>query len=162
MSPLEYQWKAGAWHPMPYARKQAEHDFGEGEIARLERCEERSSPSHRQFFAYVNEVYENLPEAYEGRWPTADDMRRWLLTWSKFCTRQEFACASHAEAERWFRNLAGKYHRIELEGNTVIGYTAHSQDYATMGRRTFQESRDAVEAACARILGISGLSEAMK
>ena len=153
-APIEYIWGEGAWHPLPYYQARAEQEFGEGEVARLEHIEHRSQASHSQYFAWVQDVYDNLPEGYRGRWPTPDDLRYWILTFTKFCTRAEFVCSTHAEAVRWMRNLAGRYHRIEVEGNTFIGYTAISQSRRSMSKRAFQESKDAVATACAQILGI--------
>jgi hypothetical protein len=153
-TPLEYVWQSGAWHPLPYYRARAEHEHGEGEVARLERIEHRSQASHNQFFAWIQDIYNTLPEGYRGRWPTPDDLRYWILTYTKFCTREEFVCSSRAEAVRWARNLAGKYHRVEIEGNTLVGYTAVSQSRRSMSKRAFQESKDAVATACAQILGV--------
>ena len=153
-APIEYIWSNGCWTPLRYYQQRAAMEFGEGEVARLERIEQRSQASHNQYFAWVQDVFDHLPEGYRGRWPTPDDLRYWILTWTKFCTREEFTCATHAEAVRWARNLGGKYHRVEVEGNTVVGYAAISQSRRSMSKRAFQESRNAVETACAQILGV--------
>jgi hypothetical protein len=153
-SPIQYVWESGAWHPLNYYKRQAEREFGEGEIRRLEVVEQRSQASHNNYFARLHDVWNNLPTPYQNRWPTPDDMRKWILTHTRFCTREEFTCASHGEAARWMRNLTNKFHRVEIEGRTVIGYTAHSQSRKAMSKRAFQESRDAVDQACAQILGV--------
>lgn len=155
MTPIEYIWDDGCWRPStPYWQKQAQHQFGQGEIRFLDVVEQRSGASHRQFFAWINDVFENLPETYQGRWTTPDDLRKWILTFTKFATREEFSCPSRSEAVRWARNLGSKYDRLEIEGNTVVGYTAQSQSQRSMTKRAFQESKDAVASVCARLLGI--------
>lgn len=153
-APLEYVWQGGAWHPLPYYAKQAQLAFGEGEIARLERIEHRSVASHKAFFAWVQEAYENLPEGYRGRWVSPDDFRHWLLTFTKFCTRHECIMPSKAAANAMKKFLDGDYHRTVVEGNTFIGYKAMSQSYRSMSARAFQESREAFDTVAAQVLGI--------
>jgi hypothetical protein len=154
-APLLYCWQDGAWVPLPYYRKAAEQAFGEGEVRRLETIEERSQASHNQWFAWVSDIYHHhLPESEHGRWTSPEDLRHWILTWTRFCDKDEFTYPTKAEADRARANFGKKYHRVDVRDKTFLGYTAHSQSRRAMSKRAFQESKNACAEQLAKLLGV--------
>ena len=66
---------------VPIARyvNTAARQYHEGEEYPLVMLETRSRASHNQYFAAVNDGFDNLPERIAARWPTSEHLRKWLL-----------------------------------------------------------------------------------
>ena len=93
-----FVWRDGVF--VPDGERMArfcEEAFGEGEVAMFERHEERSSASHRHFFACLKEAWENLPESDE-RFPTPEALRHWALIRSGYCTENSIVCKDNEQA----------------------------------------------------------------
>ena len=143
--PIPCRFDGEAFAPLPrFARVVAEHYLA-GTIYHLTVEKERSPKSHRQFFAIINDVFENLPE-HETRWMTAEHMRKWALIKAGYADVATFPCASAAEALRWAPILAAAdtYSIVVPRGSVVTRYTAQSIAWASMGHKDFQACKDAV------------------
>lgn len=132
----------------PYGRfaREADAQFVIGERYRLTVVEERSAKSHAHYFACVSDAWANLPEQYEGRWPSSEHLRKWALAKAGYCDERTIVAASKAEAIRlaaFIRPMDG-YAIVTVSGLVVTVYTPRSQDLRSMDRKTFQESKDAV------------------
>jgi len=124
----------------------AKRQFADGETYTLQPAEERSMASHNQYFAALNDYYDNLPEKIEARWPSADHFRRWLLVETGWFDEKEFDMASekHATALRTFIRTEDRYARIGGSGSKVIVRRARSQSLVAMGKADFEASKKAV------------------
>ena len=111
---------------------------------------ERSAQSHRHYFASVNEAWKNLPEHLCEEFPTPDHLRRWALIRTGYC--DIIKVVGHRKS---MRRIEG-YSVIEVDDEgTMTIKTAHSQSYAAMGKKQFQESKDAVLGYLASLLETS-------
>lgn len=153
---INVQWDGQGLIPTRYSRPQAERQFQFGRTYRVEVVEFRSPESHKHFFACLNTAFDNLPEAHANRWRTPDELRKWCLCQTAFRDTQEFHAASHAEAIRLATHFAQmrEFSVCEIRDNMVLRHTPHSQDYAHMAAREFQQSKDAVLDVLANILGV--------
>jgi len=145
-APILYQWDGESMVPFGRFAREADAQFVVGERYRMAVVEDRSAVSHRHYFACVNDAWANLPEQYEGRWPTAEHLRKWALCKAGYCDERTIVTASKAEAQRvaaFIRPMDG-YAIVTVSGPVVTVYTARSQDTRSMDRKTFQESKDAV------------------
>jgi hypothetical protein len=90
---------------------------------------ERSSASHRHYFAAVYDAWLNLPEIDAERFPTADHLRKYALIRAGYCDTRELVCASKAEAVRVgaFMKPMDPYALVAISGAVVRVYTAKSQ-----------------------------------
>jgi|SRR5215831_20560315 len=156
-APLLAKWDGEVFRPMPYFRRQVVEQFKPGEIYRLIEHGDRSAESHRHFFACVHEAWNNLREDDADRFPSADHLRKWALTFTPFCDIRSYRAASHSEALRVAKMMTEgeQYVRCEVEDKQVTIYTPHSQAYASMNNRAFQQSKSAVLDVLARKLGVS-------
>ena len=131
--------------------------LGVGEIVTLEVVEDRSSSSHRHFFAALNDGWQNLPEQAAQRFPTPEHLRKFLLIKTGFATSQTHACTSRAEALRTAK-LAGalaEFSVVTTDDATVTIWTAKSQSIRHMGKAEFTKSKQAVLDALDDMLGVA-------
>lgn len=143
--PIPARFMGGAWVPLPrFARVVAEH-YIENEIYHLVVEKTRSPKSHRQFFAIIGDVFDNLPE-HETRFLTAEHLRKHCLIKAGYADVATVLCASAAEALRWAPIIAAMdtYSIVVPRGSVVTRYTAQSIAWANMGHLDFQACKDAV------------------
>lgn len=133
----------------------ADKDFVVGEQYALVRHEDRSPATHRHFFACVNEAWKNLPEGMEDRFPNAESLRKYALIKAGYRDERSIVCASKAEALRVkaFVEPIDDFAIVLADGATVTVFTAKSQSQKAMGKKTFQESKDAVLRIIAELIG---------
>jgi len=154
--PIPCVFQEGAFQPLPNYRKVANASYGEGEVVSLVAHEDRSLASHGHYFASVSEAWKNLPEEQTERFPTADHLRKWALIKTGYRDERTFVCSSKAEATRVaaFVKPLDPYAVIIPRGAVVTAYTAKSQSMRAMGKKEFQESKEAVLGVLAEILHI--------
>lgn len=144
--PIMFRWDGEAMWPL--RPQYADRYFVIEETYPLSPWEERSMISHAHQFAFVAEAWKNLPEQYRDQpWAQSPThLRRYALIRCGFCNTQTYACGTKAEAERWARNLRpiDEYSVVTVEGTTVFRFTAESQSRRAMGRKRFQESKQAI------------------
>jgi hypothetical protein len=115
----------------------------------------RSRASHDHFFASVDEAWANLPEQFEGRWPTADHLRKWCLIHCGYRDERTLVASSKAEALRLasFVKPMDEFAVVHVMDAVVTVYTAKSQSMRAMGKSDFQRSKTDVLAMLADMLG---------
>ncbi len=95
-APILFQWTGEAMAPYGRFAREADAQFVIGERYRMTTVEERSAKSHAHYFACVTDAWANLPEEYEGRWPTADHLRKYALIKTGYRREETFAASSKA------------------------------------------------------------------
>lgn len=156
-SPLLVRWDGEAFHPAnQHWSKRADREYCVGEVYRMAPLEERSMRSHRQYFASINEAWQNLPEHLAERFPTADHLRKHALIRAGYRDEQSFACSSRAEALRIaaFIRPIDDYALVVVRDAVVIRYTAKSQSQRAMGKKDFGESKEAVLNVLSDMIGV--------
>lgn len=145
--PIPFQWTGEAMQPAKGFARLADKEFVIGEVYTLEEADaSRSQASHRHYFATVYDCWLNLPELDAERFPTAEHLRKYALIRAGYCDTREIVCASRAEAVRLgaFITPMDPYALVTVKDACVRVYTAKSQAPKAMGRKVFQESKDAV------------------
>lgn len=144
--PLWFTWDGEAM--IPRQPKRADVHYVVGENYPLAPWEDRSQASHNQQFAFIAEAWRNLPEQYRDEpWAQSPEhLRKFGLIKNGFCNTQTYPCGTKAEAERWASNLRplDEYSIVKVEGTTVFRFTAESQSRRAMGKKRFQESKQAL------------------
>lgn len=152
-------WTGEVFEPInPRFVRLANERYGKGEVLNLEHIEERSSASHRHYFACVNEAWKNLPEDKASEYPTAEHLRKRALIKAGFATMTDYVCSTKAEAVRWAQNLrkeADEYAVVLVSDSVVRVLKAQSQSQKAMGKERFQASKDAVLTAIADLIGVT-------
>ncbi len=156
MRTLTLAWDGEAFWPLSADRVLAKQTWGQGEIVAFSEAKDRSSPSHRHYFACLREAWVNLPEGYAERFATEEHLRKWALIHTGFCHARSIVCRTRAEA----RSIAAiirsndAYALVSIEGRTIWHLTAMSQSLEAMDHETFQASKRAVLELLSDILGI--------
>ena len=121
---------------------------------------ERSAASHAHYFACLNEAYGNLPELAAAEYPNVEALRKKALIRCGYADSQTFVCGSKAEAQRFvaFLQPIDEYSIVTSAGATVTRFTAKSQSYRAMGKKTFNESKQMVLDYVASLVGLSSKS----
>lgn len=147
--PLPFYWSDEAKAMVPLndgiARRCAKA-YGAGEIVNLVHVEDRSSASHRQYFASVNEGWQSLPEHLAERFPTAEHLRKWCLIRTGYSDSQTLVASSKAEAVKLaaFIRPIDEFSVVNVQGATVTRFTAKSQNMRAMGKTEFNDSKQKV------------------
>ena len=156
MRTLTLAWDGEAFWPLSQDRTLARATYGQGDIIAFAEAKDRSSPSHRHYFAALREAWVNLPEGYAERFATEEHLRKWALIHTGFARARSIVCRSRAEA----RSIAAivrsndAYALVSVEGRTIWHLTAMSQSLEAMDPATFQASKRAVLELLSDILGI--------
>lgn len=153
---------AGRWTAAnPHHRQRCEDAFGAGEVVTLSVVENgHSLPSHRHYFATINEGWRNLPEsaAFEPWAHSAETLRKHALIMTGWKNEPEiFALASRADAERFAARVRarwGDYALTAIRDNSVTVLTARSQSMKAMGRKDFERSKADVLSWIAGQIGV--------
>lgn len=152
-------WTGEVFEPInPRFVRLANERYGKGEVLNLEHIEERSSASHRHYFACVNEAWKNLPEDKASEYPTAEHLRKRALIKAGFATMTDYVCSTKAEAVRWAQNLrreADEYAVVLVSDSVVRVLKAQSQSQKAMGKERFQESKEKTLLMISEMIGVS-------
>jgi hypothetical protein len=142
--PLYFYWDGECM--VPRVRRAADQAYVVGETYRLIVQEERSSNSHKHFFAAVNDAWANLQERTAEQFQTSEHLRRYALIKAGYYDSHTLVCASAAEARRVaaFMKPIDEFAIITVNAATVTRFTAKSQSLKAMGKKDFQESKDKV------------------
>lgn len=156
--PLPLQWDGEAMVPARGFAALANKQFVVGEVYTLGEVDPtRSMASHRHYFAAVYDAWLNLPEGDGERFPTADHLRKYALIRAGYRDERSIVCGSKAEAVRVgaFVKPMDDHAVVAVSEAVVRVYTAKSQSPRAMGRKVFQESKDAVLAILAEMIDVS-------
>lgn len=145
--PILFVWDEHSMVPHPRFSRLAEHSFTSGHAYRMIVEEERSAASHRQYFAAVAEAWMNLPEQMQLAFPTIDHLRKYALIKAGFCTVKKVANGRHVAVN-------GYAIVTEEDGVTTI-YEAKSQNYRSMSKADFQDSKTKVIEVLAAMVDVT-------
>jgi len=156
-APLAFEWNGDAMVPLRQCARMANKEFVVREVYRLAIHEERSANSHNHYFAALHEAWQNLPEGTAERFPTEDHFRKWCLIKAGYRDERTIVASSKAEAQRIaaFVKPMDEFAVVVVKEATVIVATAKSQSVRAMGKKEFQESKQAVLEIAAEMTGLS-------
>jgi hypothetical protein len=157
MTPILFYWNDdGVMVPRDRFRKLCDKTFVVGETYPLVVEEPRSRASHSHFFAAIDDGWKNLPENIAPEFSTPEHLRKHALIAAGYCDKRTLVCASKAEAVRTaaFIRPMDEYAVITATHAVVTVYTAKSQSVKAMGRKQFQDSKQAVLEIIAGMIGV--------
>lgn len=157
MTPISFQWTdEGTMVPQRRFASACDKEFVVGEIYPLVVEEPRSRSSHNHYFASIAEAWANLPESLADQYPTDDHLRRRALIEAGFYDESIIDCES-ARAAQNVAAFVGKrdgFALVIIRDQYVIVRTAKSQSVKSMGKDTFQRSKQAVLEVVANMVGV--------
>jgi hypothetical protein len=157
-TPVEFEWTDdGTMRPLPRFAKTCDKQFVVGERYNLEVIEERSSATHRHYFACVHDAWLNLPHEIAERFPNQERLRRWALIKTGFANEQSMVCETVVDAAR-FASMLGRMNEdavVVCRGRTIKIFTAKSQSMRSMDKAEFAASKTAVLDLLAEMVGTS-------
>jgi len=145
--PIIFRWTGEAFVPSTnYQAHLAGQQFEEGDLVPLTPFSQRSDKSHDHYFAVLHDMWLSLPDDVAPEFPNEDVLRAHALIRTGYCNKRQLVCRSAAEAEKVaaFMRPASPLAIIAVDGSVVTEWTAESQKYRAMGKKRFQESKDAV------------------
>lgn len=145
-APLTFRWEGDCFVPASkFMAGRADQEFVIGQTYRLVEHHERSGESHRHYFAALHDAWANLPDAAAEQFPSSEHLRKFALIKCGFYDQTTYSAQSDGEASRVHALLAhDEFAIVTIDGHTVTRYTAKSQSMKAMGKRKFQESKQAV------------------
>lgn len=157
MIPVVYQWNGEAMVPQRRFMTALDKEYVIGENYTLIEHHDRSQASHSHFFAALHEGWTNLPEDQAVRFPTSEHLRKWCLIRAGYRDERSIVCASKAEAQRVaaFMRPMDDFAVVVVSEAVVSAYTAKSQSMRAMGKKDFQESKDAVLTLVSEMIGVA-------
>lgn len=147
-APLTFRYEGeGNFAPASdYWARRADLAYVVGELYQMVPHEDRSQATHNHFFASIGNAWQNLPDAMLDEYPTAEHLRKKMLVKCGYADERSIVCASKAEAQRVaaFVKPIDEYAIVVVREAVVRVYTAQSQNTRAMGKKAFQESKQAV------------------
>lgn len=155
--PVEFHWDGRAMIPQPRFNALARKQYVAGECYTLGVTEERSSASHRHYFACINEAHRNLDESKVERYPRPEHLRKWALIKAGYHNERTIVTESRKQADAIvaFVEALDEFAVILVRGNVVKVYTAKSQSIENMTRVEFEKSKADVLAVLAETIGVT-------
>lgn len=162
MIPLQYQGEGQFTTPRGFA-KRCDSELVIGETLQWEQVSDRSAASHKHYFATIADAWGNLPEALAADFPSPEHLRKHALIKAGYCdmTRLSFRSNADAIAGCAIISKLDTYSICEVSGAVVTVYRAKSQNMRAMGKKVFQESKDAVLTAISQIIGADATQAGM-
>lgn len=158
--PIVFAWNGEAMIPFTTAwLRVCQKNFQVGLNYRMVPYEERSSASHRHFFACINSAWQSLPEKLAPRFPTPDHLRKWCLIKAGWRDEDVIVLDSDTDATAvaaYVKRSAARndaYAIVSVSGNVVTTYTARSQKMQAQSRKEFQEIKDKVLQILSEMVG---------
>lgn len=153
---LRYEGEGEFRAPTSFWAGRADREFVVGEVYPLVEHHERSNATHAHYFAAIGEAWKNLPDHFLSEYPNPEALRKKMLVRAGYADERSIVCASKAEAQRVaaFIKPMDDYAVVTVREAVVRVYTAQSQSYRAMGKRVFQESKEAVLNALDDLLGV--------
>lgn len=157
MSPIVFHWDGEAMVPEKRFARACDAQFVIGESYPLIVNESRSAASHNHYFAAIHEGWQNLPEEIAERFATPEHLRKFALIKAGYRDERTFVASSKAEAQRLaaFVRPMDEFSVVLVDEASVTVFTAKSQSLKAMGRKAFQESKDAVLDVIAGLIGVA-------
>jgi len=145
--PLELVWDGNVLRPTtPFWARKAQKELVAGEVYHMEDRPERSSNSHRSYFARINEIWSSLPDHLADRFTSPDALRRYALIATGWHDSQSMPCPSQEAAQKFaaFIRPIDAFALVTVTDCVVNVYRAKSQSMKAMGKVDFQASKTAV------------------
>jgi hypothetical protein len=138
-----------------YHARACDKDLVIGEVLTWEHVKERSLKSHSHYFAAVHDAWLNLPESISVEFPSSESLRKYCLIKAGYCTIKKVACSGNNAANELtaFMLELDSYLICKVNHNVATIYRAQSQSYKAMGKKVFQESKDAVLEILSEMIG---------
>ena len=154
--PLRYEGDGEFRVMSNYWMVKADKAFVVGETYRMVEHHDRSTNSHNHYFASLKNGFDSLPDHLRDEYPTVEHLRKKALIRKGYCSHNDHACASKAEAQRLraFIRPMDEYAIVEAVECVVRVYTAKSQSMKAMGNRDFQQSKSDVLDFVDDLLGV--------
>lgn len=155
--PLEFRWDGEAMIPASqFWARRADRQYVVGERYKLVDHHDRSTNSHRHFFAVVNDAWQTLPDKLQEQYPTAEHLRKYALIRKGYRDERSIVCASKAEAQRVaaFVKPMDDFAIVTASEAVVRVWTAKSQSAKAMGAKEFQQSKSDVLDFLDDLLGV--------
>lgn len=140
-----------------FARKLFNEAFEPNKIYEIKPHAGRSKKSHDHFFAFLNEVFATLPEDLKADFPDEIHFRKKMLIRLGFAKSFDFVAENDFEASRAMiaiRSIIDEYAVIIRDGSVMRVFVAESMQMKLMGRKRFQDAKQAIIVECARMLGV--------
>jgi hypothetical protein len=155
--PVLYRWDGDAMVPLDRFKKYCDKQFVVGEVYPLITEYDRSTASHRHYFAVVNGVWQTLPPALTALFPTSERLRKWCLIKCGYANEQAIVCETMKDANNFAALITTTMEDcvVVQSGRTLKVFTAQSQSTRSMDKVKFQESKDAVFGVLAEMLGVT-------
>lgn len=155
--PVTVVWSGASFVPERADMAYCQYFFGAGEVFKIDPEQERDMNSHRHYFAQLKEVWKNLPERLESKYPTDEIFRKKLLIECGYFHESEIVCdtARDAATVAAFMAPLDPSAVITVRKRVIRKYVAKSQSVAAMGRREFQASKWAVLDAAAALIEVT-------
>lgn len=155
---LPFFWDAEdcCMRPMANYRDTARKRYVDQQEYLLEEAEERSTVSHRHFFACVRKAWNNLPEDKQDEYPSAEHLRKRALIKCKFYNLKIYTCldAAHADELAAIIQEKDEFALIVVSGDVVKIYSARSVSPSKMKPDEFQKAKEAVLWLLSDMIGV--------
>lgn len=145
--PIIFRWTGEVFEPSTnYQAHLAGKRYDEGDVVALAPFSQRSDKSHDHYFATLHDMWVTLPDDISPEFPNEEVLRAHALIRTGYCNKRQLVCRSATEAEKTaaFMRPSAPLAIIGVDGCVVTEWTAESQKYRAMGKKRFQESKDAV------------------
>lgn len=141
-----YEWDGISFVPLSRFQKKCDEEYVVGEIYAMEVKEFRSMASHNHYFAQVADYWANLPELIAPSFPTPEHLRKFALIKCGYYNQTSHVEESKSAAQKLaaFIKPMDDFALVTVNECEVCHYTAKSQSTKAMGKRVFQESKEAV------------------
>lgn len=155
-APVGFTWDGEVMRPASRFHQQCDRQFVVGQQYVLEERMERSSLSHRHYFATITELWHSLPERLAAEFPSPEHLRKRALIRCGYRDQRSIVCSSNAEALRVaaFIRPVDSYAEVSVSGSVVVHLTAVSQNLKSMDRKTFGESKTTVLEWISDLVGV--------
>lgn len=142
-----FQWDGEAMRPAgPAQAKRCDQVFVIGQRYTLTEHQVRSGASHNHYFACVHDAWQNLPDQHALHFPSPEHLRKYALVRCGYAHAMVVPCRSAKDARAFAIECRKKdlFTVVDIDGETVTMWTAHSQSMRAMGKQTFSESKNKV------------------
>lgn len=157
IEPVAFIWSGREMVPLDRFRLLAGRQFRPGHEYALIPHRPRSDKAQGLYFASLLLAWENLPERYDGRFPTAEHLRKWSLVQEGYADERVQVCQSEDQAReigKLCREL-DSYAVIHVASDVLTIWTAQSQDRHHMEAAVFNESMQKVLERVAHMIELS-------
>lgn len=157
MLPIVSRWDGERLTPLGRSRTDCDAELVIGEIYRFERIDQRSEASHNHQFAWLHEAWRNLPEDLVDIYPTPEHLRKRALIQAGYFDETVVDVGNRAGALRVATALRAidDFAYVAVRGSVVVRRTAKSQSRGKMDKKNFNESKAAILAIVADMIGVS-------